>query len=294
MLAPWENRGVGRDAADGGWKQLNRAPVAARPRVVRWGLLIAVLMASGCELVDGPSARVDIDSAAALAGAGDPLVDVIDAPPAAAPGPPPSLPAATPEPPSDPPSESPSEPPPRPAPGLPSDRPPPPVGTVDSLRFRALTTVTDPSARQIAARALGMVRFDWPSRLPGWELRFAGARPGLRGMAFPDRAVIEVYVRASDTPEGLAHVIAHELGHAVDVTYLTAGERAAWLAARGVSPTTPWLPTASGAADFATGAGDFAESFAWVHAPVGRWRGDLGPPPNGVQVALLASMAVDA
>ncbi len=257
----------------------NRSATANRGRLAAGGVLLVALLASGCELVDGPSATVDIDRTAALASAGGPLVVADDTPPAPSPQPPPDTPPA--------PSPGLS---PQPPPGPTPDPPSPGPAPVDPLRFRTLSTMTDPGARRVAARALGLVRFDWPSHLPGWELRFVEARPGLRGMAFPDRAVIEVYVRASDTPEGLAHVIAHELGHAVDVTHLSQAQRSAWLAARGLPPRTLWFPTATGAADFATGAGDFAESFAWVHAPVGRWRGDLGPPPNRVQVALLASM----
>jgi hypothetical protein len=102
---------------------------------------------------------------------------------------------------------------------------------------------------------------------------------------------VEVFVRGGDTPEVLAHVIAHELGHAVDVTYLNDAQRAAWLSARGVGRGAVWFPGQSGVSDFATGAGDFAESFAWVHGPVGHWSGELGPPPTLIQAGLMAALS---
>lgn len=252
----------------------------------------ALLFSTACEPLDGRSATVEIDSGAVLASSDDARVEPVEA--AAAPVPTTVTSAPTPPPPPPPP---PSPPPPPPAPAVPPwtaapppPSPPPPSPPPPALspeRARALASLSSPVGRQVAARALALVRFDWPSRLPGWQLRFRDGRSGVRGLTFPDRQVIEVYVRGGDTPESLAHVVAHELGHAVDVTYFTQVQRSAWLAARGLAPRTIWFPGAPGVSDFATGAGDFAESFAWVHAPVGAWKGELAPPPNPVQGALL-------
>lgn len=145
--------------------------------------------------------------------------------------------------------------------------------------------------RSVAAAALDLVTYDWIAGLPGWQLRFRAGRQGVRGLTFPDSRRIEVYVRGSDTPEDLAHVLAHELGHAVDVTYFGEVQRAAWLAARGFRRDTIWFPGESGVSDFATGAGDFAESFGWVHGSTVRWAGELAPPPNFLQVGLLHLLA---
>jgi hypothetical protein len=170
---------------------------------------------------------------------------------------------------------------------VPTTAPPPPAGGA-----RAVERLGDDGRRATAARALGLVDYDWQRRLPGWQIRFLPGRSGVRGLTYPDARVIEVFVRDSDSPESLAHVVAHELGHAVDVTHLDEGERAAWRSARGIDPGRPWFPGASGASDFSSGAGDFAESFAWRTAGGGGWYSDLGPPPDAVETAILDRLGV--
>lgn len=154
---------------------------------------------------------------------------------------------------------------------------------------RALQGLTRPDSIDVAARALGLISFDWRNGLPGWELRFLDGRSGYRGLTYPEASVIEVFVRPGDTAEGLAHVVAHELGHAVDVSRLSDADRAEWAAARGYGSQAPWW-VASGGSDFASGAGDFAESFAFWQAAGGQWFGDLAGPPNPAQVGLLARL----
>ena len=56
-------------------------------------------------------------------------------------------------------------------------------------------------------------------------------------------------------------MVAHELGHALDLELLDTGKRRAWKQQRGLAVDAPWWP-AQGAADFDTGSGDFAECFA--------------------------------
>lgn len=151
----------------------------------------------------------------------------------------------------------------------------------------SLSTLRTEASRAIASEAIDLVSYDWMVRLGGWRVRFLEGRTGVRGLTLPDQQVIEVYVRPSDDGPTLAHVFAHELGHAADVEFGSDASRAAWLDVRGHGPGTIWFP-ATAAADFATGAGDFAESFAWIHGPDGAWFGELGPPPNATQAAVMA------
>lgn len=166
----------------------------------------------------------------------------------------------------------------------PTTSPPPPANG-----SRAVERLGDDGLRAVASQALGLVRYDWQRRLPGWQVRFLPGRSGYRGLTYPDSRVIEVFVRDTDTPAELSHVIAHELGHAADLTLLDDREREAWRAARGIPTSTPWFPGVSGATDFRSGAGDFAESFASVHTGVG-WFSELGPPPDPAQGSLLVSL----
>jgi hypothetical protein len=165
-----------------------------------------------------------------------------------------------------------------------------PMATAPSVPAAPETTVAADAGSDddVVAAALSLVRYDWAARLPGWELRFLEGRRGVRGLTYTQRRVIEVFVRPGDTPVGLAHVVAHELGHAVDLTLLTPLERDLWRQGRGQGPGTVWFPGAPGQSDFATGAGDFAEAFAWLHGPGGQWSGELGPPPSAAQAVLMA------
>lgn len=118
----------------------------------------------------------------------------------------------------------------------------------------------------VGERALDLITYPW--RDLGYDLAFLPAREGLRGLTYPYERRIEIYVRPSDTPQTLAHVVAHEIGHVIDVVLNSGESRVRWLQARGLDADYRWWP-ASGQADFATGAGDFAECFAvWqVAAP---------------------------
>lgn len=94
----------------------------------------------------------------------------------------------------------------------------------------------------------------------GFFISFQSARPGVRGLTFSYEGRIEIYVRSSDQPFDLAHVIAHEIGHAVDIAFNSSDDRVRWLSQRGLPADHPWWP--GGVSDFASGAGDFAECFA--------------------------------
>ncbi|MFI5044699.1 MAG: hypothetical protein ACHQDC_07905 [Acidimicrobiales bacterium] len=161
--------------------------------------------------------------------------------------------------------------------------------SVDSKAAKALVGLDSADDRALAASALSLVGWDWRGRLPGWEIRFLPGRSGYRGSTFPDAKVIEIYVRGGESPESLAHVIAHEMGHAIDTQYLTDVQRQAWRTVRGIPAEVPWWP-GSGAADYSTGAGDWAESFAYVQTHHD-WFSQLGGAPDAVQTALVKRFA---
>lgn len=176
-------------------------------------------------------------------------------------------------------------PPPTPAPPpAPSTTPPQPPPTVTA------DVAAPDRAPDVVKAASALVRYDWAARLPGWRVRFLDARRGVRGLTFSDQRLIEIYVRPGDSPQRVAHVLAHELGHAVDLTLLSALDRELWRRGRGHGPGAVWYPSAPGQSDFATGAGDFAEAFAWLHGPGGQWSGELGPPPSASQALLMAAL----
>jgi predicted Zn-dependent protease len=94
-------------------------------------------------------------------------------------------------------------------------------------------------------------------------------------------------VRPSDTPRSLAGILAHELGHAIDVSHFDTDDRERWLEARGVEGAQ-WWPDAY-ASDFETGAGDFAEAFAyWALRDVNSSK--LAGTPNSAQLETMADL----
>lgn len=140
---------------------------------------------------------------------------------------------------------------------------------------------------ELGAAAEDLLPFDWRDALPGWQIVYRSANPDFRGLTYPYDQTIEMYVRRSDTPESLAGILAHEIGHAIDVTYLSDDDRARWANARGIDDA-PWWPTAY-ASDFETGAGDFAESFAyWAVEDPNSSR--LAGTPDQTQLGVIAEL----
>ncbi len=137
---------------------------------------------------------------------------------------------------------------------------------------------------------MGRLFYDWRGQLPGWTVTFLPGRSGLLGGTYPAQKAIEIYVRDDASVGFVAHVLAHEMGHAVDVSLNTTEDRNAWLDARGFSLNTGWF-VGDGQTDFSSGAGDFAESFAaWQLGP-SDFRSTLSGPPNGAQLETIAALA---
>ncbi len=150
---------------------------------------------------------------------------------------------------------------------------------------------TNRSPDERGQAALALVEFPWAQRLPGWKISFHPERSGVYGYTLVTERRIEVYVRSDQTDQLLAHVVAHEIGHAIDVTHNDGADRDRWVKARGLGQA-PWWP-ADGAADFSTGAGDFAESFAAWQVGSESFRSKLGPAPSSEQQTLLRQLALD-
>lgn len=156
-------------------------------------------------------------------------------------------------------------------------------------------TATDDPTEQptgVQARgeaALATISYPWRQLLPEWRIDFLPEKSGLYGLTMVPEERIEIYVRDGQSTELLAHVIAHELGHAVDVSLNDGPDRRRWEEARGLSPA-PWWP-GSGATDFSTGAGDFAESFAAWQVGDLSFRSELGDAPTTAQIELLAELS---
>jgi hypothetical protein len=153
-----------------------------------------------------------------------------------------------------------------------------------TLLFTFGANASDLTSRREAALAL--IPFHWQQL--NFDVVFLGPRPGLRAMTFPEAHRIEVYARPQDTSRMQAYDIAHELGHAIDVTYNTRETREKWMQLRGIDPATPWFGC-NRCSDFATPAGDFAETFALILFGPQDFRGKMAPPPNAKQIPALAS-----
>ncbi|MDQ1688705.1 MAG: hypothetical protein QOK42_1680 [Frankiaceae bacterium] len=134
--------------------------------------------------------------------------------------------------------------------------------------------------------ALRRISYNW--RALGYSINFMGARAGLSGMTYPSSRRIEVYVRSCSrmTTPYLAETIAHEIGHALDFTRGTTSWHKSWQTARHIPLTMPWYGTPY-ANDFATPAGDFAESFAAWQVPDGPNDSHWGRPSRAQMLVLI-------
>lgn len=132
------------------------------------------------------------------------------------------------------------------------------------------------AARPRPESALEMIQIPWKKL--GYEIVFMPPRTGYRAMTFPAKRRIEVYARPQDDLELLAYDIAHEIGHAIDVTYNTAEKRKAWMQVRGISGATRWFGC-DRCSDYNTPAGDFAETYALLLFGPKYFRSRISAPP---------------
>ena len=137
------------------------------------------------------------------------------------------------------------------------------------------------------AAALASLRHATP---PGVTISFLPGRGALKGMTYYDRHHVEVYVQscARESDSLLRHVVAHELGHAWDSLHMTEELRTRYLAARGIKAGTPWFGCDK-CQDFATPAGDFAETYAQWQRGASDSRSTIAPPATQAQLASLAA-----
>jgi len=163
---------------------------------------------------------------------------------------------------------------------------PPTTLAVTTVPATTVVTIEEPVTDPREVEALDRIGFPWRQTLPGWSIVFRPERVGLRGLTKSDDRQIEIYVRDSDTSDSLLRIIAHELGHAVDITLNSPADRERWRVARGVGPNVPWWP-GNAMADFDTLAGDFAEAFATLlTGSVSLSR--VAPAPGPAELAILA------
>jgi len=146
------------------------------------------------------------------------------------------------------------------------------------------TPALSEQAREDAALAL----IGFPCQKLKFQIVFMPPRHGFRAMIFPDKHRIEVYARPQDDTRLLAYDIAHELGHAIDVTRNTSETRKKWMKSRGINPATPWFGC-NRCSDYSTPAGDFAETFALLLLGPGHFEGRIAPSPTANQIPELAS-----
>ena len=165
--------------------------------------------------------------------------------------------------------------------------------TVTTTPPPSTAPVSEPAADtagqgDLRERVLAAIDFPIEQRLPGWRIEFLGKRRGYQGLTYSQERLIRVYVRDDFTFEHLVHVTAHELGHAIDIDLLTTEDHARWNEARGRGADATWW-AASGAEDYSSGAGDWAESFAWSQTTEG-WYSKIGPPPDAADLAVMADI----
>ncbi len=128
-----------------------------------------------------------------------------------------------------------------------------------------------------------------PADAQRYRVEFRPGRSDVLGLAHLPERRVEIFVRscASQSDSLLRHVLAHEIGHLVDADGMP-GQRAEWLAVRGISPSTPWFGCNS-CSDFATPAGDFAEVYAQWQRSASDNRSELSPAPSSAELAELAA-----
>lgn len=167
------------------------------------------------------------------------------------------------------------------------------VAVVVAATLLALGAVTGTAPARAAACERGtpgekgeaaVSRLSYPWRDLGYSVEFHPGRTGYLGAAYTGERRIEIYVRDCQTVDSVANVFGHEVGHAVDDVHNDAARRVEWERLRGF--VAPWYPCDL-CSDYRSGAGDFAEVFAYLKAPRDRFRSQLAGPPSAAQASEL-------
>ena len=152
-----------------------------------------------------------------------------------------------------------------------------------------------PASADEYAQAVGqaaLARIDYPIDKLGWTISFQSGRSGYLGLAIGEKRRIEIYVRSTHGVDDVAHTLAHELGHAVDLTYGSAYRRREYRRLRGMSPAAKWFGC-DACSDYATPAGDFAEVFEYWLLGGGDYRSQITGPPDGTTLESLSLLFVE-
>ena len=158
------------------------------------------------------------------------------------------------------------------------------AGVVSALCLFVATASAPPADAQSYAEAVGaaaLAEIDYPVDTLGWDIQFLPGRSGSLGLAIGPKRRIEIYVRSTHSVTDVAHTLAHELGHAVDLTYGSSYRRSEYLRMRGFSHDAEWFGC-DACTDYATPAGDFAEVFEYWLLGGGDYRSQLGSAPDSV------------
>jgi hypothetical protein len=173
--------------------------------------------------------------------------------------------------------------------------PAPPVVVRRTARVATRTVTPVPAFTPLEAQRRGAAAYaSLGRRLPaGWVMRFEVYRGTYQGLADSGRKVVTIWVRSADNQPRLRITIAHEMGHVLDYTTLTAHDKGRYLSLRGRSGSTArWYP-GNGTSDYASPAGDFAEVYALHLAGGGDFRSTFAPQPSSSQLGALCRFFAD-
>lgn len=177
-----------------------------------------------------------------------------------------------------------------PSPPAPAAQPVPTWAPPTRVAPQAPSPSTEPPSPSIQQRGeAALRRLSYPYQQLGYDIAFLPGVPGYFGRGFHERHRIEIYVRSGQSDEALAHVVAHEIGHAIDWMYHTPSRDHEWLQLRGVDPATEWAPCPF-CGDFGAPSGDFAESFALWQLGNTDFLGTLAPRPTSAQLQQLVHL----
>ena len=158
----------------------------------------------------------------------------------------------------------------------------------------AVTGGAPAASAQTYAESVGeaaLAQIDYPVSDLGWTVRFLPGRSGYLGLAIGEKRRIEIYVRSSHSVAEVAHTLAHEIGHAVDLTYGTDYRRSEYRRMRGLSTDADWFGC-DACTDYATPAGDFAEVFEYWLLGGGDFRSQLAGPPDATRLEHMSTLFV--